>query len=265
MLARRLLLIAGLAMLSACSSGKSLLTKYVEGDSKTKWSLICEKSSVSQEEYDTYLNNQRRSGNALDKWRVDKITEDGQVQGIVTYSVDATDISNNKKVDFQFVVHNEEGRNCIQFVRGARLVSAVASDFVNMPTTTSIAFLPLTPSDYYNYNLRDFSSQFYSTNLSHPGDTKLDSATVYIKKTDDPEGKIYEALRKGGAYLKGTLATYTFTDGISFAGLDDYQKSSIEKDLFYEGGKVAMRSGDSGLYFLQNPQLIEPQLNFIAE
>ncbi|MEB3263522.1 MAG: hypothetical protein VKJ66_04030 [Synechococcus sp.] len=253
------LLAPALGLVAGCSSTSGLVQKYATSSSPAeRWKLICERPSVTESEYGQYFANQASLGNDLAKWKSIKLTE-RQISGNL-WDVDFVGVNtdNGKDIKFQYAVHRTANGLCVQFVNGGRLLRGTGSDFVANEEFSSTALLALEPSDYYNYATRDLEGQFYSAKLLNSGDTGLDTFdSIFIKKSDDPDGKIYAALRRGGAFVKGDLARWTPTEGLSFDTLDDFQRNQLATS--YVNGVLVLWGGDNSIKFLNRPSLITPQ------
>lgn len=264
---RMILGMATLLALAGCQTPETLVSDYVKSSlASEKHSKICEKSLVSLDDYTRYLKTQEKAGNFLLSADIIKIKTEESLPGEKVVSADIYSRRNRRKYNFIFSVHTQKSGHCIQFVNGARLTDAVGPDFTNNKGLSSNAYLPLKLDTYYNYNVSELADQFYSTRITHPGDTGLDLFRyVYIKKSDDIDGRIYEALRSRGAYIAGDLSNYTSLTGISFQPLDEYEKERISKDIYAVDGEQVLFGGDSQIMFLANPRLIEPSFNIPEE
>lgn len=248
--------------LVGCSSRENLLRSYVESPPNKRYDLICEKESVPISSFMSYINTQKLIGNQLESWRVKKISKTMSTQQTSLYDVNALDLAKDRNVSFTFAVHNYNGRECIQFVFGARLLDGIGPDFVNDKIFESRAYLPLKLGDYYNYNTSGLESQLYSTSVANPGDTGLENAHVYILKSDDINGEIFRALRTGNAYVGGLLTQWIPINRILFDNMSDYDRNRIKNEIQPMNGEYSIPGGDpGGIFFLRNPFLIKPQFS----
>ena len=151
------------------TSKMSTLKMYLsDAPDSLRYEAICEQSTVSKKEFQDYYA--ASSNQDLNSYSNEKFTQIEDIGPKTVFEVvhHTGSVTRNQKVTGSYVVYQFEGKDkpCVSWVDAGRgRVSVNPKILSRYPKTQIISWLPVTLSDYYNFDFDDKERHFMSIEI----------------------------------------------------------------------------------------------------